>query len=189
MKRFLRKLYMHKRIFSFSIRKRFLGFDIANQYIQRVDKSSISRILTKYGAKIGDECDIETGLIFHNCTDYSNLTIGNNCHIGKQCFFDLRDKIVIKDNVVISMQTTFITHIDMTKSSLSELYPASSKEIIIEDNCYIGVNSTILMGVELRETSFVAANSLVIKNVDSQILVGGVPANKIMKLNGIKKTD
>ena len=44
---------------------------------------------------------------------------------------DLRDKIIIDDNVVISMQTTFITHIDMTKSELNERFPAKSASIRI----------------------------------------------------------
>ena len=85
------------------------------------------------------------------------------------------------------MQTTFITHIDMTKSLLSEIYPVKSKKIIIKDNCYIGVNSTILMGVVLGESSFVAAGSLVLENVNQGYMVGGVPAKILKKLDGTKE--
>jgi len=92
----LRLLNVYFNLFSFKVRRNLLGFDVANQFMQRVDKSSIQLILKRYGATIGKNCDIETGLIFHNCKDYSNLIIGNNCHIGKNCFFDLQDKVTIK---------------------------------------------------------------------------------------------
>jgi len=156
-----------------------LGFDFANSFLQGVDKYSIQLILKKNGASIGDNCDIETGLIFHNCTSYSNLYIGNNCHIGKSCFFDLRDIIKIKDNCVISMRSIFVTHVDMNKSKLRDYYPAKQKQIIIERNTFIGANSTLLMGVVVEENSIVAANALVINKVKSYTMVGGIPAKLI----------
>ncbi len=166
----------------FTIRKYLLGFDTANLFLQRVEKISLQLILKKYGAKIGENCDIETGLIFHNCKNYSNLNIGNNCHIGKNCFFDLRDKIILNDNVVISMQCTFITHMDMTKSCLSTLYPSLSKKIVIHENCYIGAKSMLQMGVELGECSLVASNSMVNKNVEKFTVVGGIPVRLIRRI-------
>lgn len=176
-----RQLIAYINLFRFTIRKYFIGFDYANLFLQRVDKISLQLILIKNGAKIGEECDIQTGIIFHNCMNYSNLIIGNNCHIGKNCFFDLRDRIIIKNNCVISMQCTFITHIDMSKSQLSKFFPPSSKEILINNNCYIGANSIILMGVELGRNSLIAAGSLINKNVSEFNIVGGVPAKLLKK--------
>ncbi len=170
------------------MRKTLLGFEFANIFLQRVDKRSLQLILRRNGATIGSDCDIDTGLVFHNCKNYSNLTVGTNCHIGKNCFFDLRDKIIIEDNVVISMQCTFITHIDMSKSDLAEIYPASQAKVVIKDNCYIGAGSTILKGVILNRSSFVAAKSLVIKDIPENTLVIGVPAKEIKKINGTQKT-
>lgn len=166
----------------FSLLKRIVGFDAANQFIQRVDKISIQYILNRNGASIGESCDIETGLIFHNCTNYKNLHIGNNCHIGKNCFFDLRDKISIGSNCVISMKCTFITHIDMSKSRLSDKYPEDSASILLENDCYLSVNTTILKGVIIGEGAFIGANSLVTKNVNSNVLVAGTPAKLIKNI-------
>lgn len=160
-----------------------MGSDNANLFLKKVDKISVLLILRRNGAIIGEDCDIETGLTFHNCKDYSNLIIGNNCHIGKNCFFDLRGNINIKDNVVISMQCTFITHIDMNKSELSQNYPSSAGKIIIYNDCYIGANSTILMNTKLGNHSFVAAGSLITKNIPEFTMVGGVPAKKIKGIN------
>jgi len=163
----------------FWLRKTLIGFDVANQFLQRADKYSVLLILIKNGATIGRDCDIETGQVFHNCKDYSNLIIGNNCHIGKNCFFDLRDKINLGDNVVVSMKNTFVTHIDISKSRLTHIYPNVSKPIIINDNAYIGVSSTVLMGVEVGKNSFIAAGAVVVNNVVANTMVGGIPAKKI----------
>ncbi|MFC2151948.1 acyltransferase [Bacteroidota bacterium] len=176
-----RMLYAYLNLFRFWMRNFFGGFDIANQFLQRVDKFSIQLILKKHGAKIGANCDIETGLIFHNCKNYSNLIIGNNCHIGKNCFFDLRDKLIIHNNVVISMQCSFITHIDLSKSELSKKYPSKQSPIIIKNNCYVGARSSVFMGVELGMNSIIAAGSTVPINAEQNSLIGGVPA-KFIKL-------
>ena len=158
-------------------------FERANLYLANsCSKSVVSKILKTYGAKIGKNCDIETGLRFHNCNDFTNLQIGDNCHIGKDCFFDLRDKVIIGENVVISMQCTFITHIDMSKSNLTKLYQPSQASITIENDAYLGSGSQVLKGVRIGEKSFVAAKSLVTKNVEPYTLVGGVPAKVIKSI-------
>lgn len=172
-------------MFAFWLRVFFLSFVNANKVIESLTKPCIIPILRRYGASIGENCDIETGLIFHNCLNYSNLIVGNNCHIGKNCFFDLRGKVIIEENVVISMKTTFITHQDITKSDLRILYPASFSDVIVKRNCYIGVNSTILKGVTINEFSIVAACSLIIDDVSERTLVAGIPAKIIKKINGV----
>lgn len=178
-----RMLFAYLNLLRFSIRKYLIGFDFANIFTQRVDKFSLQLILKKNGATIGKNCDIETGQTFHNCKDYSNLIIGQNCHVGKNCFFDLRDKVIIKNNVVISMQCSFITHIDMSKSPLSQLFSAKHLPIRIHDNCYLGSGIRILMGVVLYENSFIAANSLVLKDVDKNRMVSGIPAKVLKKID------
>jgi len=177
-----RMLNAYLNLLRFSLRKNLLGFDVANLFMQRVDKTSIQLILKKNGAKIGNYCDIETGLIFHNCRDYSNLIVGNNCHLGKNCFFDLRDTITIGNNVVISMQCTFITHIDMNKSPLRDKYPSYSSSIDIKDNSYLGAGVIILKGVRVGKNVVVAAGSVIINNIGENILIGGVPAKIIKKI-------
>ena len=179
-----RLVFAYYNLFKFWFRKTFIGFDVANQFIQRVDKISLQCILKKNGASIGRNCDIETGLVFHNCLDYSNLIIDDNCHIGKNCFFDLRGKITIENNVVISMNCALITHIDMNKSNLKKLYTAKHSDIVIKNNTYIGINSTVLMGVQIGDHGFVASGSIVSKDVEMYTMVGGIPAKKIKRING-----
>ena len=159
-----------------------LGFDSANVFLQSLEKNSLLLVLKRNGAVIGSDCDIETGLVFHNCENYSNLIVGNNCHIGKNCFFDLRGKVVIEDNVVISMKSTFITHQDLNNSRLKVLMPAEKNGIIVGNDSYVGANSTILQGVEIHSCSVVAAGAMVTKDVPERTMVGGVPARVIKKI-------
>jgi acetyltransferase-like isoleucine patch superfamily enzyme len=148
-----------------------------------IDKYSAKKILTDQKVKIGKNCDIETPLYFHNCQDFSKLSIGDNCHIGKNCFFDLSDEIMIKDNVIVSMQCTFLTHLDASYSKISKVYPKTKKPIIINNDSYLGANCTILMGVELGSCNLVSAGSVVIKSSPENSFLAGVPAviNKQIK--------
>jgi acetyltransferase-like isoleucine patch superfamily enzyme len=179
------KLYVFLSIVIFLLRDFFLGFENANNYLKRVSQVAIIPILKMKGACIGENCSIESGIIFHNCNNYINLSVGINCHIGKNCFFDLREKITIGNNVVIAMNNTFITHLDISNSKLSNTYPARAQPIFINDDVYIASNCNILMGVSIDEGGFVAASSLVTKNVNAFTMVGGVPAKGIKRINGI----
>jgi acetyltransferase-like isoleucine patch superfamily enzyme len=178
----LRKIRISWDIAGFGIRECLFGFDNANAYLRGLGKDSIIPVLKKKGASIGYDCDIESPVVFHNCHDFSNLVIGNACHIGKNCFFDLRDKILIEDNVVISMQCTFITHIDLGKSELHEIFPSSRAPVMIKKNSYIGANSIVLKGIVLNDSCFVAAGSVVTRDVPAFTMVAGVPARIIKHL-------
>ena len=157
--------------------------DCAFNYLQRVSKRSFKLILKLYGATIGKGSSIEPGQIFNNCSNFKNLIIGKSCHIGKSCFFDLREKIIICDNLTIAMQSTFITHTDLFNSELKkEKYQSSSGQIIINSNVYIGACSTILQGVTIEKNSVVGAKSLVNKIVKRNSLYVGIPAKKIKSL-------
>jgi len=158
---------------------RFLyGFDSANNYLKRANKYAVIPILKFNKATIGKLCDIEAGLTFHNCKDYSNLTIGDNCHIGKNCFFDLKKEIIVGNNVTISMNTSLITHQDFGKSRVNLIYKPQDGGIQINDNVYIGTGSTILMGVSIGKCSIIGARSLVNKIIDEHVLAFGCPAQK-----------
>ncbi len=172
----LRKLTVEKQCLGFSARKFLFGFEHANITIKNLDKISLDKILRRNGAFIGKNCDIESGLTFHNCSDYRKLKVGDNSHIGKNCFFDLADSVTIGKNAVISMNTSFITHIDMKRSELDRLYPARTEAITVGDDCYIGANSTILSGVKLGSMCFAAASSTITESFETCSFVAGSPA-------------
>ena len=177
------KLYSACKVSEFGIRKFLFGFETANQMVSRLDKITLVKVLKKYGATIGDDCDIECGLTFHNCIDYKGLKVGANVHIGKNCFFDLADEVRIESNVVVSMNTSFITHINMKKSELGRIFKPETEKLIIRKNTYIGANCCLLMGVELGENCFVAAGSVITKSFNGNSFIAGVPAVLKRKIN------
>jgi serine O-acetyltransferase len=53
---------------------------------------------------------------------------------------------------------------------------------IIGDNCFIGLGVKILGGIKIGDNCYIAPNAVVVKDVESNSIVGGVPA-KFLKLN------
>ena len=165
--------------FNFFTNFLFFGQENAFTILNSFDKFNVKIIMKLLGAKIGDKSEIDSGIRFHNCKNLRNLEIGDNCSIGKDCFFDLRAKVIIENNVTISMNTTFISHQDLGRSNLSNIYKPTSSEIIVKSNSYIGANSIILQGTIIENQSIISASSCVIKSTEPRSLYGGIPAKKI----------
>ena len=53
--------------------------------------------------------------------------------------------------------------------------------VIIEDNCYLGPNTVIQLGVTLKKGTIVGANSFVNKSFPENSKIAGNPAKKIKK--------
>ena len=60
-------------------------------------------------------------------------------------------------------------------------------QVIIEDHCFIGADSTIMPNVRIGEWSVVAAGSLVNKNIPPHEVWGGVPAHFIASADDFYK--
>jgi acetyltransferase-like isoleucine patch superfamily enzyme len=155
-------------ILIFTIRIRFFlfGFENVNNIIQTRPKETLIPILRMFGARIGNNCEIETPIKLNTKRDYTNLTIGDNVYIGKDCFLDLKGKLIIKNNVVISMRNCILSHIDLGKNNvLKNMYPQKHSKSIIEESVYIGASCTVLGGVTIASKAIVAAGSVVAKMI------------------------
>lgn len=59
------------------------------------------------------------------------------------------------------------------------------RDVIIGENCWIGMNAMILPGVELGDHTIVGAGSIVTKSFpECNIIIAGNPAKKIKEING-----
>jgi acetyltransferase-like isoleucine patch superfamily enzyme len=144
----------------------------------------IPGLLRQHGAVIGDVAEIHSPLIIHNASPepgrhYANLRIGNECYLGRDVFLDLKDSIVIEDQVTLSMRVMLITHTDAGRSPVSARIPASHGPILLRRGAYVGAGATILQGVEVGEASVIAASALVREVVPAGSTVAGVPARII----------
>jgi len=158
-----------------------------NGLFQVLPAKLLAPTLVKYGAHIGANIEIHTPITFHNVSSlpgvhYANLQIGSDCYFGREIFFDLADKIVVEDNVTVSMRVMLLTHTHAGKSPLtSGRLPPSQAPIVLKRGCYIGAGATILQGITVGECAIVGAGAVVTRDVPAHTTVVGVPARTIVR--------
>lgn len=74
---------------------------------------------------------------------------------------------------------TLITDSDWHLEDFRSGEPA---EVIIGDNVWLGVNSTVLKGVEIGENTIIGANSLVTQNIPANVIAAGNPCRVIKQI-------
>lgn len=112
------------------------------------------------------------------------IEIGDNSRIHGSCIHALK-KVIIGKNCLIAANCQII---DGNGHDISFENPENrintigdAREVIIEDNVWIGANAIILPGVRIGKGSIVSASSVVVKDVPPLCLVGGNPAIIIKK--------
>lgn len=111
------------------------------------------------------------------------VTIGENCRLtGNPGWGSEPWLIQIENHVLLSSEIRFINHDAGTFLFRdTEKYKDVFKfaPIVIHDNCFIGMRSMILPGVEIGPNSIIAAGSVVTRSVPPGEVWGGVPAHFI----------
>ena len=109
---------------------------------------------------------------------------GKNIHIGRNVFFNggcrFQDQggIYIDDGALIGPMVVLATlNHEQDPEHRGNLFP---KPIHIGKKVWIGANATVLPGVTIGDGAIVAAGAVASKDVPSGVIVGGVPA-KIIK--------
>ena len=123
------------------------------------------------------------GLRGVNFKDRGSVFIGREVIIDNRC----PELVFIGRDVWITARTVILTH---SFSSQSQKKMLDRKEltgpVIIEDGAFIGCGSIICPNVIVGENSYVAAGSVVTRNVPPSVLVAGNPA-KIKKSLALHK--
>ena len=110
------------------------------------------------------------------------LKIGNNVQIGRDfqlnaySSVEIGDGVLIADRVYISDATHITKNPEIPVIAQGTIYKGS---VNIGKGTWIGINACILPGVEIGENSVIGANSVVVKDVEKNSIVSGVPAKKI----------
>jgi acetyltransferase-like isoleucine patch superfamily enzyme len=132
-----------------------------------------------YFKKIGKSC------IF-NCKCHfevpENIQIGNFCSFNRGCWISggggliLHNDVIIGPNVIIHSANHNYKNPDIPFRSQGHTF----KKVEIMDNVWIGAGAIILPGVTIYSNSIIAAGAVVTKDVQSNVIVVGVPA-KVQK--------
>lgn len=109
-----------------------------------------------------------------------NIHVGKNVFINSACMFQDQGGIIIGDGVLIGHNVVLATlNHDIDPRKRSTMHPAP---IVIGNNVWIGANATVVPGISIGEGAIVAAGAVVTKDVPPNVIVGGVPAKIIKKI-------
>lgn len=116
-----------------------------------------------------------------------NIYISESSSIGAKSYISAYNaKFIVKKNCAIAEGLTvhtgnharivgqFIT--DITEDIKPQGY---DKDVIVEEDCWIGCNVTLLAGVKVGRGSTIAAGAVVNKNIPPYCIAGGIPARVI----------
>lgn len=125
------------------------------------------------GMRIGNGSSIHMGLTLYNP---QNISIGEDSVVGENAVLDGRDKLIIGNHVALA---TNVLIYNSQHEINDEFFSPSTAPVIIEDYAFIGPRVIIQPGVKIGRGAIIAAGAVVVKDVPSYAVVGGVPANVI----------
>lgn len=108
-----------------------------------------------------------------------NISVGKNSLINYRCVLLDTVQIKIGDNVMIGPSCNLVTAIHPKDPSERCRTIVGGRQIVIENDVWLGANVTVLPGITIGEGSVVGAGSVVTKNVPSNTTVVGNPARPI----------
>jgi acetyltransferase-like isoleucine patch superfamily enzyme len=152
-----------------------LKYWISNYIINRIPSYFIrENWLRLNGAKISSNASIHLNVFIFG--PQKNLYIDEQTVINPEARLDCRKQLKIGRNVSISREVFLLT---LGHDYNDENFSLKGDGIIIEDNCWIGIRSTILPGVTLGEGCVIGANSVVTKSTEPWKVYAGNPAREI----------
>lgn len=118
---------------------------------------------------------------------YGTISVGDDVYIGPgACFMasnttlTIGSKVMFGPNVTIMGGDHNVSLIGKFMYDVKIKRPEDDLPVVIEDDVWVGCNSTILKGVKIGRGSIVAAGSVVTKSIPPYSIAAGVPA-KIIK--------
>ena len=112
----------------------------------------------------------------------ANTTLGKNVNFNGMKIQGLGN-VIIGDNFHSGIECMIITSTHNYDKGKSIPYDDTiiSKDVIIEDNVWIGNRVIILSGVHIGEGAIIQAGSVVVNDIEKYAIAGGHPAKEFKK--------
>lgn len=111
---------------------------------------------------------------FNICIEKNGqLTIGRNCFFNNNCSVTVRKKVTIGANCIFGENVSIYDH-NHCYSETDQLISKQgfkSDEVVIEDDCWIATNVTILKGVHIGRHSVIRTGVIVYKDVPANSVI------------------
>lgn len=134
--------------------------------------------LCSEGLNFGDYVTISRGVMIRPSSYYGGdlgigLTMGEHSSIGPYGYIGCSGRITIGKNVMFGPKCSLFAenHVFSDTHSSIKSQGVEQKGIIIEDDCWIGSNVTILDGVTIGKGSVIGAGTLVTKDIPAGSIV------------------
>lgn len=139
--------------------------------------------LSKRGVVFGNKCTVgrfatirPTNVLFREPGE--GLKVGDDSNIGPYSWIGCSGYVEIGQKVMLGPSVSLLaenhnferTDIPMKQQGVTR------QSIIIEDDCWLGANCSVLAGVRIGRGSIVATGAVVTKDIPPYSIVGGVPA-------------
>jgi len=130
---------------------------------------------------LGDDSTIEDFATVNN--GVGAVRIGNRSRIGISCVVigpvTIGNDVMLAQNIVVSGLNHPYEDVHVPISAQK----VTTKQIVIEDESWIGANAVITAGVTVGKHSVIAAGSVVTKDVPPYSIAAGNPARIIKRFN------
>lgn len=113
----------------------------------------------------------------------AKIKIGNNISTNNNIFICAANYIEIDDDTLIGQYVTIMDH------EAHGIHPNKRRQlgeigkVIVGKNVWIGNNVTILKNSEIGDNTIIATGAIVSGKFPSNVVIGGVPAKIIKKIN------
>lgn len=141
--------------------------------------SERGQIVKELFSHVGKHCYITPTF---RCDYGYNISVGDNFYANYDCIILDICKVSIGNNVMLAPRVCIFAATHPVDPNIRNIGVEYGKPVVIEDNVWIGGNSTINPGVTIGKNSIVASGSVVTKDVPPNTIVGGNPARVIRKI-------
>lgn len=160
-----------------------------------------NNVVIEGNVKIGDNSIISSGVVIGSdgygyyknekgqnikVPHLGGVIIGKNVEVGSNTCIDrgtLGDTI-IEDNVKIDNLCHVAHNVHIEKNANVIALSMIAGSVVLKENSYIAPSASVMNQLTIGKNSIVGLGAVVVKNVEDNVVVAGVPAKVIRKLGG-----